>query len=71
MLGIAPEIIQQCLSVDPKGKGVRQNRQNFSVEKNITIVEEVDRLLSAGFIREARYPEWLSKVVLVKKPSSK
>lgn len=29
----------------------------------------MDSLLAPGFIREAHYPEWLSNVVLVKKPS--
>lgn len=37
------------------------------MEKNATIVEEVDRLLTTGFIWEAHCPEWLSNMVLVKK----
>lgn len=32
---------------------------------------EVNRLLVVGFIWEARYPDWLSNVVLVKKENSK
>jgi hypothetical protein len=31
----------------------------------------VQKLLQAGFIREADYPEWLANVVLVKKSSEK
>ena len=30
---------------------------------------EVQKLLKAGFIREYQYPEWISNVVLVKKPN--
>jgi len=30
---------------------------------------EVKKLLDAGFIRECHYPEWLSNVMLVKKPN--
>jgi hypothetical protein len=32
---------------------------------------EVKRLLSAGFIREVKYPEWLANTVMVKKASGK
>lgn len=71
MSGIASEIIQHCLSVNPKAKGVRHKSQNFSAEKNIAILEEVNHLLSAGFIRDAHYPEWLCNVVLVKKTNGK
>lgn len=37
----------------------------------MAIAEEVDRLLATRFIQEARSPEWLSNVVLVKKASGK
>jgi hypothetical protein len=32
---------------------------------------EVQRLLSAGFIRDMTYPEWLSNVIMVKKKIEK
>ena len=30
-------------------------------------MEEVEKLLTAGFIKEVYYPEWLANVVMVKK----
>ena len=30
-------------------------------------MEEVEKLLTVGFIREVYYPEWLANVVMVKK----
>ncbi|XP_041027059.1 uncharacterized protein LOC121267276 [Juglans microcarpa x Juglans regia] len=42
---------------------MRQKCQSISAEKNIAIAEEVDRLLAAGFIREAHYLEWMSNVI--------
>nr|XP_009418853.1 PREDICTED: uncharacterized protein LOC103998947 [Musa acuminata subsp. malaccensis] len=33
------------------------------------VSDEVERLLAAGFIAEAKYPRWLSNIVLVKKPN--
>lgn len=50
---------------------VKQKRWSFSTKKYATIIEEVDRLLAAGFIQEAHYLEWLSNVVIVKKASGK
>ena len=34
-------------------------------------MDEVTKLLAAGFIREVHYPEWLANVVLVKKANGK
>ena len=35
------------------------------------ITVEVQKLLEAGFIRERQYPEWISNVILVKKPNGR
>ncbi|XP_050232458.1 uncharacterized protein LOC126681087 [Mercurialis annua] len=42
-------------------------KQTFSLEKQIAIRDEVEKLLKAGFIRKVDYPEWLANVVLIKK----
>ena len=34
-------------------------------------MEEVEKLLDAGFIREVYYPKWLANVVMVKKFNGK
>ena len=34
-------------------------------------MDEVTKLLAAGFIREVHYPEWLANVVLVRKANGK
>lgn len=34
-------------------------------------MEEVEKLLTVGFIREVYYPEWLANVVMVKKSNGK
>jgi len=39
------------------------------VERSSAALAEVKKLLDAGFIRECHYPEWVSNVVLVKKPN--
>ena len=71
MLGISPEVIQHKLNVDPEQKLVQQRRRTFTLERDQAIAEEVTKLLTAGFIREVYYPEWLANVVLVKKANGK
>ncbi|XP_050277987.1 uncharacterized protein LOC126719481 [Quercus robur] len=71
MPGISPEVIQHRLNVDPSKKPVQQRRRTFAPERDQEVAEEVTKLLTAGFIREVYYPEWLANVVLVKKANGK
>ena len=48
-----------------------QARRAFNPERYLAINEEVEKLLSASFIREAKYPKWVANVVMVKKPNEK
>ncbi|XP_030948935.1 uncharacterized protein LOC115972835 [Quercus lobata] len=66
MTGISLEVIQHKLNVDPERKPVQQRRRTFSPEQDQAVAEEVTKLLTAGFIREVYYPEWLANVVLRK-----
>uniref|UniRef100_A0A2N9IZX2 RNA-directed DNA polymerase n=1 Tax=Fagus sylvatica TaxID=28930 RepID=A0A2N9IZX2_FAGSY len=52
---------------------LRENADVFawSHEDMPAVMAEVDKLLTAGFIREVYYPEWLANVVMVKKPNGK
>lgn len=43
----------------------------MTIEVTLKIKEEIERLLNAGFIRLARYIEWLSNVVLALKKNYK
>ena len=43
----------------------------FAPEQNQAIMDEVNKLLAAGFIREVYYPDWLVNVVLMKKTNGK
>ena len=71
MLSISSKVIQHKLSVDLKMKPVQQKRQVFAPKQNEVITDEVNKLLSASFIWEVYYPEWLANVVLVKKANEK
>ena len=71
MPSISPRVIEHKLNVNPKKKPIQQKRRAFTPERNQTITDEVNKLLTAGFIREVYYPEWLTNVVLVKKANRK
>ena len=71
MPGIDNKVIEHRLNVDPTRKPIQQKRRVFALERNRAIVEEVEKLLSAGFIREVYYPKWLANVVMVKKSNGK
>jgi dsDNA-binding SOS-regulon protein len=71
MSGINPSIISHKLNVDPSLRPVKQKWRVFAPERNNAIMEEVDKLLTANFIREVFYPDWLANVVMVKKATGK
>ena len=71
MPGINPSIISHRLNIDPSLRLVKQKRRVFTLERNDAIMEEVDKLLTANFIREVFYPDWLVNVVMVKKNTGK
>uniref|UniRef100_A0A2N9F1B5 Uncharacterized protein n=1 Tax=Fagus sylvatica TaxID=28930 RepID=A0A2N9F1B5_FAGSY len=63
MPGISTEVISHKLNVNPSTPPVKQKRRVFAPERNTAVMEEVDKLLKAGFIREVYYPEWLANVI--------
>ena len=70
MGGIDPATSHR-LNVSPSFKPVKQKRRSFAPERQKEINEEVGKLLQVGEIREVEYPEWLAKIVLVKKVKNK
>ncbi|XP_068474937.1 uncharacterized protein [Phaseolus vulgaris] len=71
MPGIDPNFLCHHLTMDAKVRPVRQRRRKFNEERCLVVKEETQKLLSAGYIREIQYPEWLANVVLVKKANRK
>ena len=62
MSGIDKRVIVHSLNVNPKKKPIQQKRRVFTPERNKAVMEEVEKLLAARFIREVYYPEWLANV---------
>ena len=71
MTRIPTDIDSHQLQIDPEFHPVKQPQQKLAKEKAEAANAEVQRLLECGFIREVKYPRWLSNVVLVKKKNNK
>lgn len=71
MPGIPRDVGEHTLDIRPGVKPVKQPLRRCDDFKRKIIVEEVAKLLDAGFIKEARYPEWLANPVLVEKKNGK
>lgn len=71
MLGINESVIKHCLNDDAKKKPVQQRCRGFAPKWNKVVMEEVEKLLTTGFVQEVYYPEWLANVIMVKKSNEK
>lgn len=68
---IDPWVAVHRLNVDSSLRPIKHKIRNFTLECNQAITEEVEKLLTTGFVRKFYYPNWLANVVMVRKPSGK
>ena len=71
MSGISTSVMCHKLDIKPGYKPVKQNLRHQGKERIEAAKTEVEKLLKAEFIRECKYSDWLSNVVLVKKSNGK
>jgi hypothetical protein len=71
LFGVNRDVIEHSLNVDPSFRQRKQRLRKMSEDKAKGAQNEVKRLLSAGVIREVKYPEWLANTVMVKKANGK
>jgi hypothetical protein len=71
LCGVNRDVIEHSLNVDPSFRPRKQRLRKMSEDKVEGARNEVKRLLSAGVIREVKYPEWLANTVMVKKANDK
>ncbi|CAA0817463.1 Uncharacterized mitochondrial protein AtMg00860, partial [Striga hermonthica] len=67
MKGIDPQKACHRLNLDKTVKPVIQKRRKFSPDRQKALEEEVNKLIDNKFVKEAKYPTWISNPVLVKK----
>ena len=56
MKDVDPDVMCQHLNIDPRIPARRQKRRPLNPERAQALKDEVDQLIRAGFIREAKYP---------------
>jgi hypothetical protein len=67
MPGLDPAVVVHKLAVRKDVPPVKQGQRRYRPELLPQIEAEVDKLIAAGFIREVKYPKWVSSIVPTKK----
>ncbi|KAH0656849.1 hypothetical protein KY285_018571 [Solanum tuberosum] len=67
MSGLSHRIAIHHLGIKKGTRPMKQSQRVFRPELVTQIEAEVNKLIEAGFIREVKYPLWISNIVLVKK----
>ncbi|CAA0837944.1 Unknown protein, partial [Striga hermonthica] len=67
MKGIDPGVASHKLNLDRTVQPVVQKRRKLGPDRQKALEEEVKKLIDNKFIKEAKYPTWVSNPVLVKK----
>ncbi|OMO89508.1 Retrotransposon gag protein [Corchorus capsularis] len=71
MPGLSRELVEHRLSIIDEHRPYQQPPRRIANDVILKVKEEVERLLKAGFIRTARYVEWISNIVPVVKKNGK
>ncbi|KAL0395425.1 UNVERIFIED_CONTAM: Transposon Tf2-12 polyprotein [Sesamum latifolium] len=71
MPGLDPKVAVHHLSVKKGTRPVKQGQRRFRPELIPLIETEVNKLIEVGFIREVKYPMWISSIVPVRKKNGK
>ena len=67
MPGLDPNLVAHALNVELRAKPVVQHMRTFHPDVKAQIIQEIQKLLTAGFIKPIMHPKWLSNIVPVKK----
>ena len=70
MLAVPRKFAEHALKVHPDAKPVKQGLRRFDDRRRRTIGKEIIRLLSANFIREVIWTDWVANPVLVPKKNT-
>ena len=71
MPGLNPRVAVHQLEVKNGSRPVKQAQRRFRPDLIPLIENEVNKLIVAGFIREVKYPTWISSIVPMRKKNGK
>ena len=67
MPGLSPKVVVHDLGIKHGMRPVKQVHRYIRPERILKVEEEVNKLIEARFIREVKYPTWISSMVSVVK----
>jgi hypothetical protein len=67
MPGLDPRVATHKLVIDPQHTSVKQPPRRLRPKFEDQVIVEVDKLITACFIKEAKYTRWLTNIVPVEK----
>ncbi|XP_070672579.1 uncharacterized protein [Malus domestica] len=71
MPGLDPTLVEHRMPIKEGYKPIKQAPRRMSKKIEEKVKEEIERLVKAGFIRPAKYVEWLANIVPVLKAVTK
>ena len=71
MPGLDPSIATHKIPIKPNISPVKQKLRRMRLDIQDKVKQEIIKLLEAGFIRVANYPEWVANIVPVPKKGGK
>jgi Reverse transcriptase (RNA-dependent DNA polymerase) len=67
MPGLDPNVAVHYLNIVPTFKPIKQTPRRMRIELEKNIIEEIKKLIDAGFIWEEETPKWVASIIPVKK----
>ena len=67
MPGLDTDLIMHHLSISPYVKPIKQKLRKMHPHVALLVKAELEKLLSANFIRAIDYAEWISNIVPISK----
>ena len=62
-------MVCHSLNIELGSKPIKQGKRNFHPDIEAQVKEEVEKLITAGFIKPIKHPTWLANIVRVKEKS--
>ena len=69
--GVPAEICEHKIILEDNAKPIRQRQYRMNPKYSLMVKEEIDKLLSCGFIFPVPHSEWVSPIVIVPKKTGK
>jgi len=67
MPGLDPNLVAHAFNVELGARPVVKPMRTFHPDVEAQIIQEIQKLFTAGFIKPIMHPRWLSNIVQVKK----